>query len=47
MIKKKSTLEGVFEFLHLDPQLDQNLKPIRHLSEQFFYIHLSIYGYSA
>ena len=36
---KKITLEGVFEFLHLDSQLYQNFKPTRNLSGQFFYIH--------
>ena len=35
---KKITLEGVFEFLHLDSQLYQNFKPTRNLSGQFFYI---------
>ena len=41
MIFKKSYLEGVFEFLHPDPQLDQNLKPTRNLYGQL----LTIYKY--
>ena len=31
-------LEGIFEFLHPDPQLDQNLKPTGNLSGHFLYI---------
>ena len=45
-ISKKSNLEGVFDFLHPDPQLDQNLKPTRNLCGQLLFIYLSIYGYT-
>ena len=38
MIKKESNLEGVFEFLNPDFQLDRNFNPPRNLSEQFLYI---------
>ena len=34
-ILKKSYQEGVFEFLHPDPQLDQNLKPTRNFLGHF------------
>ena len=47
---KKIPLGGVFEFLHLDPQLDQNLKLTRNLCGQllyiYIYIYLTIYEYS-
>ena len=46
LIFKKSYQEGVFEFFYSDPQLDPNFKPTRNLSGQFFYIYISIYGYS-
>ena len=42
LILKKSYQEGVFEFWHPDPQLDQNLKPTRNLSEHFLYIYMYI-----
>ena len=38
MILKKSILEGVFEILHPDPQLDQNFKPTGNLFGHFLYI---------
>ena len=38
MIWKKSYLEGDFEFLHPDPQLDQNFKPTRFVRTYFDYI---------
>ena len=44
--KKKSILDGDFEFLHPDPQLDQNLKPTRNLCGQLLYIYLCIYVFS-
>ena len=34
-ILKKSNLQGVFEFLHPDPQLDQNFTPARNLCGHF------------
>ena len=43
---EKSSTYGVFEFLYPDPQLDQNLKPIRNLSGQFLYFYLIMYMYS-
>ena len=46
LILKKSYQEGVFEFFNPDPQLVQSFKPTRNLSGQFFYIYISIYGYS-
>ena len=36
MISKKSNLESFFELLHLDHQLDQNLKPTKNMSRIFF-----------
>ena len=36
-------MEGDFEFLYPDPQLDQNLKFTRNLWRQFFYMYLTIY----
>ena len=42
MIKKKSTLEYVFEFFYSDPQLDQNLKP-QEICAENFYIHIYVY----
>ena len=42
-IYKKSNLEGVFEFLYPDRQLDQNLKPTRNLCGQLLYIYIYIY----
>ena len=36
-ISKKSNLEGVFEFVYSNPQLDQNLKPTRYLSGKLLY----------
>ena len=44
--KKKSYLEGVFEFLHPDPQLDQNFKPTRNLCGQLLTIYKYIYTWS-
>ena len=35
LILKKSTLEGVFEIFHPDPQLVQIFKPTRNLSGHF------------
>ena len=43
MIFKKSYLEGVFEFLHPDPQLDQHFKPTRNLCGQLLTLCISIY----
>ena len=43
MIKKKSTREGVFEFLHPDPQLDQNFKHTRNLRGQLLTTYIYIY----
>ena len=43
LISKKSYLEGVFEFLHPDPQLDQSFKPTRNLCGQLLTIYISIY----
>ena len=45
-ISKKSNQEGVFRFLHPDPQLDQNLKPTRSLCGQLLFIYLSIHRYT-
>ena len=47
-IFKKSHLEGVFEFLHPDPQLDQHFKPARNLCGQLLtrYIYKYIYTWS-
>ena len=46
-ILKKSNLEGVFEFLQPDPQLEQNLQPTRNFSGHLFYIYSGIYENSA
>ena len=40
MISKKSYLEGGFEFLYPDPQLDQNFKPTRNLCGQLLTIYI-------
>ena len=45
LISKKIIIEGVFEFFHSDPQLDQNFKPTKNLLGQFFNIYLSIDWY--
>ena len=45
-ISKKSDLDGVFEFLYSDPQLDQNLKPKRNLCGQLLYVYLCVYVFS-
>ena len=44
-ISKKSNLEGVFEFLHPDPQLDQNFTPTKKILRTIFlyYVYLSMY----
>ena len=34
---------GVFEFLHPDPQVDQQFKPTRNLCGQILTIYISIY----
>ena len=39
-------LEGDFDFLYPDSQLDQNLKPTRNLCGQLLYIYLCIYVFS-
>ena len=42
-IFKKPYLEGVLEFLHPDPQLDQHFKPMRNLCGQLLTINISIH----
>ena len=38
MMANKSSLDCDLEFVYLDPQLDQNLKPTKNLRRQNFYI---------
>ena len=39
-LTKIRLLEGDFENCRATPQLDQNIKPTRNLSENYFQIHL-------
>ena len=40
---KRFTLEGVFEFFHSDPLVNQSLKPTRYLCRHIIYIYIHIY----
>ena len=44
-ILKKSYLEGIFEFLHPDPQLDQKFKLTGNFCGQLLTIYISIHIY--
>ena len=39
MILKKPYLEGVFEFFHPDPQLDQNINPQGIFPDNFSFVY--------
>ena len=46
IFEKTVSSRVILKIVGATPQLDQNFKPITNLSRQFFYIYLSIYGYS-